>query len=262
MCPHDTGQAKSAPEERPLLKKIPPAVLLFVILTANSIAQTSKTHVPFSRPGAAAFAYFEEIRAQNFDSYVKALRPDKVSPEFKARLIAILPKLDNVSNSVESRTKLAAVEPVLKYHDHSSVINLKVIRMGQALVLFLPGSGVLISEEALGLLTAEELQAVIAHELGHCYFWNEWQQARLNKQYNKMQEIELRCDGMAVITMNQLGLDPSSLISAINKLTRSHKGNLINADFYPSLEERIRFIRAMIEIAKGNGRMPGLLAGK
>ena len=243
-----------------MLNNITPAALLFVILTTNSIAQTSKTHVPFSRPGEAAFAYFEEIRAQDFDRYLIAIRPGRVSPESKRKLIAILPKQDIVSPSAEGRTKLAAVEPILMYHDLGSVIDLKVIRMGQAVVLFLAGAAVLISEEALDLLTAKELQAIIAHELGHGYFWNEWQQARLNKQYDKMQEIELRCDGMAVITMSHLGLDPSSFISAINKLTRSHKGNLINADFYPSLEERIRFIREMIEIVKGNGRMPGPVA--
>jgi Zn-dependent protease with chaperone function len=245
-----------------MLNKITPAALLFVILTTNSIAQTGKTHVPFSRPGEAAFAYFEEIRAQNFDSYLNTIRLPSVSPESKSKLIAILPKQDIVSPSAESRTKLAAVEPILRYHDLSSVIDLKVIRMGQAVVLFLAGAAVLISEEALDLLSAKEFQAIIAHELGHGYFWNEWQQARMNKQYDKMQEIELRCDALAVITMSHLGLDPSSFISAINKLTRSHKGNLINADFYPSLEERIRFIRAMIEIVKGNGRMPGPVASK
>jgi len=245
-----------------MLKNITPAALLFVILTPNSIAQTSKTHLPSSRAGKAAFAYFEEMRAPNFYSYPKTIRWDRVSSELKAKIIAILPKKDIVSPSAEGRTKLAAVEPILMYHDLGSVIDLKVIKMGQAVVLFLAGAAVLISEEAFDLLTAKELQAIIAHELGHGYFWNEWQQARLNKQYDKMQEIELRCDGMAVITMSHLGLDPAHIISAVNKLTKSHKGNLNNADFYPSLEERTRFIRAMIEIVKEKGRMPGPVASK
>lgn len=245
-----------------MFKNITHTALLFVILTTNSIGQTGKTHVPFSRAGEAAFAYFEEIQAQKFDSYLKALRPDKASPEFKARFVATLPKQDIVSPSAEKRIKLAAVEPILKYHDRGSVIDLKIIRMGQPLVLFVAGAVVLISEESLDLFTARELQAVIAHELCHGYFWNEWQHARLNKQYDKMQEIELRCDGLAVITMNQLGLDPSQFISAINKLTKLHKGNLINSDFYPSPEERIRFIRAMIEIVNMKGQAPGTVARK
>ncbi|HEV8482068.1 MAG TPA: hypothetical protein VGV87_00810 [Blastocatellia bacterium] len=236
------------------------AALLLVILTTNSIAQTSKTHESFSKAGVAAFAYFEEIQAQKFDSYLRALRPDKVSPEFKAKFIATLPEQDIVSPSAENRAKLATVEPILKYHDRSSIIDLKVIRLGQPLVLFVAGAIVLISEEALDLFTARELQAVVAHELCHGYFWNEWQQARLNKQSDIMQEIELRCDGLALITMSQLGLDPSQLISAINKLTRSHKGKLINGDFYPPSEERIQFIRAMIELVKGKGPAFGSIA--
>ena len=117
----------------------------------------------------------------------------------------------------------------------------------------------MISEEALDLLTAKELQAIISHELGHEYFWNEWQQARLDKRYEKMQEIELRCDGMALITMNQLGLDPSHLISAITKLTKSHSGPLGNAA-YPPLEERIRFIHIMIEMVKARSEVFGPVA--
>jgi hypothetical protein len=41
---------------------------------------------------------------------------------------------------------------------------------------------------------------------------------------------------------------PSDFISAITKLTK--KGNLMNGEFYTSLDERIRFIREMVEIVK------------
>jgi len=121
---------------------------------------------------------------------------------------------------------------------------------------------VLISEEALDLLTAKELQGIVAHELGHEYFWNEWQQARLNKQYEKMQEIELRCDGMAIITMNQLGLDPLHFISAIIKMTKSHGGPLLNNGYYPPFEERITFIHMMIEMVNARREVFGPLVSK
>jgi len=65
-----------------------------------------------------------------------------------------------------------------------------------------------------------------------------------------LQELELRCDGLAVITMSQLQLDPSHFISAITKLTKSHSGKLISREFYTSLDERIRFIREMVEMVK------------
>jgi hypothetical protein len=224
--------------------------ILLVILTTTSTAQSKKTSISLGRPGKAALAHFDQIDAQCFDSYLKSIRPRQLSPELKAKVIAILPKEDIISPSAQGRDKLSALEPILKYYGRSSVLDLKVIKMSQAVILFLAGAAVVISEEALDLLTAKELQAIISHELGHEYFWNEWQQARLNKQYEKMQEIELRCDGMAVNTINQLGLDPSHLISAITKLTKSHRGPLGNAAYYPPLEERIGFIHTMIEMVK------------
>ncbi len=239
-----------------MLKNISVKAIVLVILTTTSIAQSKKTSVS-CRPGRAALAYFDQIHAQSFDIYLESIRPGQLSPELKAKLIAILPKQDIINPSAQGWDKLAALEPILKYYARSSVLDLKVIRMGQAVVLFLAGAAVVISQEALDLLTTKELQAIIAHELGHEYFWNEWQQARLNKQYEKMQEIELRCDGMAVMTMNQLGLDPSNLISAITKLTKSHVGPLANEAYYPPLEERITFIHTMIDMVKARGEVFG-----
>jgi hypothetical protein len=135
---------------------------------------------------------------------------------------------------------------VLRYYDRDSVVDLIVVKMGQPVVLFLGGAAVVISDEALSLLTAQELQGMAGHELRHEYFWNEWQQARLNKQYDKMQEIELRCDGLAIISMEHLDLDPSRFISGIsklasatNKLAESRGDGMINGDYYTSNDERI-----------------------
>ena len=84
--------------------------------------------------------------------------------------------------------------------------------------------------------------------------------ARLNKQYDELQELELRCDGLAVITMYSLRLDPSHFLSAISKLTKSHRGKLINSDSYASLDERINFIRAMIDLVKARAGAVGTIA--
>src|SRR5262249_1856803 len=186
---------------------------------------------------------------------LRGIRPRRLSADLKAKVIAMVRKQDVISPSArEGRVKLAALEPVLKYHERGSVIDLVVMQADQAGLLFLAGAAVVISEKALGILNVGELQATVAHELGHEYFWNEYEMARENRQYDKTKELELRCDGLAVITMSGLGLDPSHLISALNKLARSHKGDLVNGDLYPSLEERIAFIRAMIEVVKGKRR--------
>jgi len=245
-----------------MFKNVTVWAILFVILTTSSTAQAQKPSASFGSAGTAALAYFERIPAQSFASYLKSIRPGKISPQLKAKFITMFPKQDIVTPSAEGRAKLAALEPILKYYGRAEVIDLLVLRLGQAAVLFLAGAAVLISEEALNLLTAKELQGIVAHELGHEYFWNEWQQARLDKQYSKIQEIELRCDGLAVIVMNQLGLDPSPFTSAVTKLAKSHSGRLVNVEYYPSFDERIRFILTMIAMVNTRGAVFGPMPSK
>lgn len=77
----------------------------------------------------------------------------------------------------------------------------------------------LISREALNLVDADEFVATIAHELGHDYFWDEYEEARSQRDYLLVQELELRCDGIAAITMDRLGVNSERFVSAVARLT-------------------------------------------
>lgn len=231
-----------------MFRTITLTTIIFLTLANNSLPQTNKTSALLGRSSTAGLAYFENVRNQSLDNYLKSIRPGRLSSELKARVLAMLRKKDLVSPSAVGLAKLVALEPVFRYHDRYLVIDPRVMRLGQPAVVFLAGAAVVISEEALELLTTGELQAVVAHELGHEYFWNEYEQARQHKQYNKVQELELRCDGLAVIAMINLRLDPADFISAIIKLTK--KGKLMNGEFYTTLDERIRFIGEMVKIVK------------
>jgi len=72
-----------------------------------------------------------------------------------------------------------------------------------------------------------------------------------------MQEIELRCDGMAIITLCQLGLDPQTFIKAITKLAKAQDGPRINMEYYTPLEERIKFCRTILEMVKARSEIFG-----
>ena len=65
--------------------------------------------------------------------------------------------------------------------------------------------------------------AIVGHELGHDYVWDEFEQAPQQADNHRLQEIELRCDGIAVIAMARLGVDPDRLISALRKLVRHNE---------------------------------------
>jgi len=228
-------------------------VLLALGLTMNSLGQAHQTKAAPIAVGAKALAYFEQIEGRSFDEHLKRIRPQPLPPDLKAYVMARLPKVPEVKPSASGLAKLATLGPILNYHERNSAYEFKVGRIGKAYVGLYACAAVLISEEALDLLTADELQAVIAHELGHEYFWDEYQLSDRNKQYKTVQELELRCDGVAIITLCHLGLDPARLMSAVAKLRKFNEragAGEERAYAYPSLDERMKFIRAMTELVK------------
>ena len=81
--------------------------------------------------------------------------------------------------------------------------------------------------------------------------WNDYEEARREGNARRLQELELRCDGFAVITMAALRVDPERLVSAVTKLARYNErkfGKPIDARYVP-LDQRIRFIRCIGKLA-------------
>jgi len=233
--------------------------LIFALaLIANSFGQTARPQTSLSAPVRNALEYFDQIKGRRFNDFLRSVRPEKLSPALKAQVLSMLRKEDVVTPSSEGRIKLNAMAPILNYYERSSVIELKILRARQATSAFLAGAAVIITEPAIEILAPEELQAVVAHELAHEYFWGEYELAMQRQQYKVMQELELRCDGIAVMALSQLGLDPESLISAVTKLTRfnERKGIPATTDIYPSLDDRLHFIRVIIEMVKSTGFLP------
>jgi Zn-dependent protease with chaperone function len=120
--------------------------------------------------GARALQYFAPTRQRSWDDYLKSIRPAAVSADRKARALAMIRKEDVIEPWAERQAKLDALRPVLEYLERDVAIEVKILRLELAWAGFLGGAAVLVSEGAVDLLTAEELQAVVAHELAHEYF--------------------------------------------------------------------------------------------
>lgn len=233
------------------------AQILLVVLAVNTFtfAQTIKTAASLNSVTLKAFTYFEQIDGRRFDDYLSRIRPNALAPELRGKVLKILQKDDIVNPPADGLAKLRTLEPILKYHQRDSIIELKVLRAPTATAVFLAGAAVLITEPALKILTAAELQAVVAHELGHEYYWTRFELARQNHEYTELQELELRCDGIAIVTLETLGLDPESLVSAIAKLNKhnSHQGSSsAQNQNYVAFDERVAFIHRMIELLSGH----------
>ncbi len=227
------------------------SLMLSLVLTISSLGQTRPANLKPGSMEAKALAFFERIEDRSFDDYLKRVRLPQVSRIFKAEALAHIAKGEEVRVSDGMKGKLAALGPILRYHERDSVIEIRVIGVKHLFVGLHGRAVLLISEPALNQLTTEELQATVAHELGHEYFWSELMEARQRKERETMREIELRCDGVAVIALRRLGLDPAKLVSALSRM-RMLNARIVNTDplYHPEPDERSRFIRAMSELAQ------------
>ncbi len=215
-----------------------------------AVVERARPRVTLERVGLRAFQYFAQTGRLSWDDYLKSIRPAVVSADSKARALAMVRKEDVIEPSAKSQAKLDALHPVLEYLERDTGIEVQILRLRLAWAGFLGGAAVLVSEEAIDLLTAEELQAVVAHELAHEYFSGEYEAARANNQYDMVKEIELRCDAVSIITMKGLRLDSGALLSGVAKLTKfnERRGFSNNPDLVPSVQERTNFSRAIVEL--------------
>lgn len=233
-----------------MLKQYLIASAIILIADAPAFSQNKSSTGRQDNASAQALQYFSRTTGQSFDSYLRRIRPRMISPELKRKALSALVQDDLVNPSDGGRRKLASLQPVLRYHERDGFIEMKVLRTRQATVALLAGAAVIITEPALRLLSAEELQAVVAHELAHEYFWNE-----IDRTQNpgKRREIELRCDGIAIFTLSRLQINPACFISAIRKITYYNEniGIATSSDSYPTLESRIEFYRLFMRIFEG-----------
>jgi hypothetical protein len=222
------------------------------------VVERARQRFPLERVGLRAFQYFAQTGRPSWDDYLKSIRPAAVSAEKKARSLAMVRNEDMIEPSAKRQAKLDALRPILGYLERDTGIEVKILRLRLAWAGFLGGAAVLVSEEAIDLLTAEELQAVVAHELAHEYFADEYEAARHDMRYDTVREIELRCDAVSIITLRRLGLDPGSLLSAVSKLTKFNDQRRFpsNPNLVPSVEVRTNFGRAVVELVEIDGR-PG-----
>ena len=180
---------------------------------------------------------------------LEAARPAPVPTIERATIVSRLPEKGEVHDlDSRSQRKLAALLPVLEASQRESVYEIKVIDVAQAGVGNYGRLVLLISRVALGLLSADELQAVVAHEIGHEYVWADRERAIAVGDHERLQDLELVCDIIAVTILRGIGRSTSPLIAGIEKISRfntAHLGTASNQHSYPSLARRRSVIRAV-----------------
>ena len=191
-------------------------------------------------------------RARKLD--LDRCRPAPVSIEEKARAVYSLPTEGEITRLREDEwRKLEAIEPVLRAHKRIGVYEVKVISVPQAWTGLYGRAVLLISLPALRLVTSDELAALVAHEIGHEYVWQQFVDAKARRDTRRLRELELICDAIAVRMLVLLGRQPTRLQTAIEKTTRYNRERLgvpLNEGDYPSLNARKRLLKDMSLLEK------------
>ena len=224
--------------------------MLFGASTAASSQKDQPTH-----PAAqAALRYFESIEDANFDALLHQLRRPSLSPAVRDMVIRNLPKEGELIPSPQEAARLAIIRPLLAFHGREHDMEVRLITVGGSSFVGLHARTVLlISREALGLFNTDEVLAMTAHELGHDYVWDEYEKARREGDNRRLQELELRCDGIAIIAMARLSVPPERLISAVTKQIRHNERiGTLNYAWYVPLDQRVRFVLAVARLTAGS----------
>jgi hypothetical protein len=178
--------------------------------------------------------------------YLTACRPQPVSAHEKDALVQTLPPDGALTAFTRAqRARIDAIEAVLRFHGRESAYESRFIQIPQATLGLYGRAVLLVSVPALDLLSAEELQALVAHEIGHEYLLADWTAARAAGDEARLRQVEAACDAIAALTLVQLGIPVARLTSAINKVeayNRTRLGVPQNATSYPSAGERRRLL--------------------
>ena len=151
-------------------------------------------------------------------------RPTPVSAAFKAQVLAGLPTQGEVRDLDDGeRRKLAGLAPVLEVAQRGSVYAIMVIDVPHAFVGLHERTVVLITRSALRVMSADELRGVLAHETAHEYVQDEYKRALAEDRRSRLQDLELVCDMIAVMTLRAIGQEARSLPAAIEKLQRFNR---------------------------------------
>jgi Zn-dependent protease with chaperone function len=118
-------------------------------------------------------------------------------------------------SEVEKLHRLAA--PIFTLHQQTGVIEPLVFRDDQIYVALVGGWHIAVSTRALLRLAEEELQAAVAHEVGHLYTMVEAYYAEKAKDHAKLRETELFADAVSALTMKALSKDPAAVLRGIEK---------------------------------------------
>jgi len=215
-------------------------VTVYVSFTRPALCQDHP-----SEPLSAALRFFDQIASSDIDSTLRRLRTIPLSSEERDLTRAMLHLEKALVPTAAEVKKLETLNAVLIYHERDHAFDIDLVDVPQGFIGLRARVILVISRPTLKILTASELQALTAHELGHEFLWATRDEIPPGRA---RQELELKCDGIAALTLLTLGLDPTRVVEAAKKLQNFNQrfGVAPNAGDYPTLRDRQQLVMALV----------------
>jgi len=220
----------------------------FIVADVTGRAEVARTELT-SGAYQSALQFFKSLTPGDIRDALRFVRPVAASTQGRWRALLTLPSQGELAPTAREAGYLAQLQPVLTFHDRLDTVTIKIIDLTRADVGLHARSILLLSRRALTLLSVAELQGIVAHEMGHDYFWSDYYDARQRHDRVALREIELKSDGIAALTMRALRVDPESVGSGLHALARFNEALApINAANYPDFDERMQFMRDVLAL--------------
>jgi hypothetical protein len=237
------------------------AAVVVALVVGLSLPASATDQSDGEQTSRKVLALFEGHSDETTDAFLMRLRPAPLDEASRAKVLASLPPEGEVRPSGKDVEKLSAAQRILDYSARSGSVTIRVCRLDSAFVGFYSRTVVLVSAKALALLSGEELAALVAHEMGHDVDWNAYAAAMTANDSGRKQELELKADGLGVLTLEHLGISHERLVSAVQKMMRYNDWQdrsagatpqaapaMSTANRYLPIDQRLAFIQAVARL--------------
>lgn len=107
-----------------------------------------------------------------------------------------------------------------------------------------------ISDSAAKILTDDEIEGAIAHEIIHLIVYENFKEAVESNDFKRQRTIELFCDGAAISIIQAKGKNPINVLTGLKKmekLLQKVDKNAVQGVHHPTIKYREKFYNRLIE---------------
>jgi Peptidase family M48 len=234
-----------------------PLLIAILWIAESSVAFDQETRdraAELARQKQRVVALLGELDPVKARVYLDRKRMPPFPPQARQEIVATLPPQvrQRRITSQERQSRLErALQPVLAYHGRESKVEIVLFQDTIPFASLFGRAALLISTRLLAITNESELRGIVAHELAHEYRWLEAVEARRNRDYSQLREIELFCDAVAALTLRETGAGPLDYAAGLKHLVvwgeyfgnTSRDGGLS----HPRLQERLVFNRELAQ---------------